>query len=63
MSKFQVDAAIEDLDKAMTKLRDAMAGIQVRTAGFKKEHDELARKVDEGSSVGLHVFASAKERG
>ncbi len=45
MGRFQVDAVIEDLDKAMVKLRDAMAGIQVRTAGFKKEHDELARKV------------------
>lgn len=43
--KFQVDAAIEDIDKAMTKLRNAMAGIQVRTAGFKREHDELARQV------------------
>ncbi|MGW1682860.1 hypothetical protein [Saccharopolyspora sp. NPDC002376] len=43
--KFQVDAVIEDIDKAMTKLRDAMAGLQVRTAGFKKEHDELARQV------------------
>ncbi|MCI2416305.1 hypothetical protein MOQ72_02625 [Saccharopolyspora sp. K220] len=45
MSRFQVDAVIEDLDKAMVKLREAMAGIQVRTAGFKKEHDELARKM------------------
>ncbi|MGW5790994.1 hypothetical protein ACWEV3_10350 [Saccharopolyspora sp. NPDC003752] len=45
MSGYQVIAAIEDLDKAMVKLRDAMAGIQVRAAGFRKEHDELARKV------------------
>lgn len=45
MRKFQVDAVIEDIDKAMTELRNAMSGIQVRTAGFKKDHDELARKV------------------
>ncbi|MER7012049.1 hypothetical protein ABT324_11555 [Saccharopolyspora sp. NPDC000359] len=43
--RFQIDAVIEDVDKAMKKLREAMAGIQVRTAGFKREHDELARQV------------------
>lgn len=41
----QVNIAVEDLDKAMTRLRDVMAGLAVRTAGFKKEHDELARAV------------------
>lgn len=45
MASHQVNATIEDIDKAMTKLREAMKGIQVRTAGFKKEHDELAREV------------------
>lgn len=45
MSNFQTDAVVRDLDKAMKNLREAMAGIQVRTAGFKKEHDELAREV------------------
>lgn len=44
-SHFQTDAVVRDLDKAMKNLRDAMAGLQVRTAGFKKEHDELAREV------------------
>lgn len=45
MRKFQVTAVIENIDKAMNKLREAMAGIQVRRAGFKKEHDQLAREV------------------
>lgn len=45
MRTFQVDAVIEDLDKAMKGLREAMQGIQVRTAGFKKDHDQLAREV------------------
>ncbi|GAB2660033.1 hypothetical protein GCM10027271_18430 [Saccharopolyspora gloriosae] len=45
MSQFQVDAVVRDLDKAMKNLRESMAGLQVRSAGFKKEHDELAREV------------------
>ncbi|GAA2349669.1 hypothetical protein GCM10009854_29180 [Saccharopolyspora halophila] len=45
MSSYQVTATIEDLDKAMKALREAMKGLQVRTAGFKKDHDELARAV------------------
>lgn len=45
MSRYQVTATIEDLDKAMNALREAMKGLQVRTAGFKKDHDELARAV------------------
>ena len=44
-SSYQVTAVIEDIDKAMRKLREAMKGLQVRTAGFKKDHDELARAV------------------
>ncbi|MFC7342112.1 hypothetical protein [Saccharopolyspora griseoalba] len=44
-SNYQVTATIEDLDKAMNALREAMKGLQVRTAGFKKDHDELARAV------------------
>lgn len=42
---YQVTAVIEDIDKAMTKLRESMKGLQVRTAGFKKDHDELAKAV------------------
>jgi hypothetical protein len=33
------------VDKAMTLLRHSMRGIQIRTAGFRKDHDELARAV------------------
>ncbi|MEV4733538.1 hypothetical protein E1161_09300 [Saccharopolyspora aridisoli] len=44
-NSYQVTAVIEDIDKAMSKLREAMKGLQVRTAGFKKDHDELARTV------------------
>jgi hypothetical protein len=33
------------IDRAMKGLRTSMKGIQIRTAGFKKDHDELARTV------------------
>lgn len=45
MSTHQVDTRIADLDKAMKQLRDAMRGIPIRFAGFKKDHDTLARSV------------------
>lgn len=35
------------IDVAMKTLRTAMRGIQVRTAGFKKDHDQLARAVSQ----------------
>lgn len=41
----QVNRALEDLNRSMTGLRDSMKGIQIRTAGFKKVHDDFARKV------------------
>ncbi|MEB3370218.1 hypothetical protein [Saccharopolyspora mangrovi] len=44
-NSYQVTAIIEDIDKAMNTLREAMKGLQVRTAGFKKDHDELAKAV------------------
>lgn len=44
-NSYQVTSVIEDIDKAMTKLRESMKGLQVRTAGFKKDHDELAKAV------------------
>ena len=31
------------VDLAMSQLRKSMRGIQIRTAGFKKDHDMLAR--------------------
>ena len=33
------------IDIAMTTLRKSMRGIQIRTAGFKKDHDVLTRAV------------------
>ncbi len=33
------------IDVAMRTLRTSMRGIQVRTAGFKKDHDQLTRAV------------------
>ena len=44
-NSYQVTSVIEDIEKAMSKLRESMKGLQVRTAGFKKDHDELARAV------------------
>lgn len=43
MSRNQLDRRLEDLDKAMKQLRSTMRGLQIRTAGFKKDHDRLAR--------------------
>lgn len=33
------------IDRSMRTLRQAMRGIQIRTAGFKSDHDQLARAV------------------
>lgn len=33
------------IDQSMSLLRKSMRGIQIRAAGFKKDHDELARAV------------------
>ncbi|MFF0149635.1 hypothetical protein ATK36_1251 [Amycolatopsis sulphurea] len=41
----QLDSKITELDKAMRKLREAMTTMPNRVGGFKKEHDEAARKV------------------
>ncbi|QGK71203.1 hypothetical protein GIY23_18245 [Allosaccharopolyspora coralli] len=45
MGHFQTTNAVEDIDKAMSELRRSMRGLQIRTAGFKRDHDELARAV------------------
>jgi hypothetical protein len=45
VSNHQADRRLEDIDKAMKLLRDAMKGIPIRFAGFKKDHDQLARSV------------------
>lgn len=33
------------IDRSMVQLRKSMRGIQIRTAGFKRDHDDLARAV------------------
>lgn len=33
------------IDRAMRTLRQSMKGIQIRTAGFKRDHDDAARAV------------------
>ena len=41
----QIDNAVSEIDASMKKLRASMRGIQIRTAGFKRDHDALARGV------------------
>jgi hypothetical protein len=38
----KIEDVTADIDRAMKKLRQSMKGIQIRTAGFKRDHDELA---------------------
>lgn len=42
---YQLNSTVEDVDKSMRTLRESMKGIQIRRAGFKKHHDDLARAV------------------
>jgi hypothetical protein len=44
MSSETQDVAV-GIDIAMKKLRGAMTGIQIRRAGFRKDHDNLTRAV------------------
>ena len=41
----QIDNVVAEIDASMKRLRQSMRGIQIRTAGFKKDHDALARGV------------------
>ncbi len=41
----QVDRIIDELDRTMRQLREAMRGIPIRRGSFKKTHDNLARDV------------------
>ena len=43
----QVDRTLEDLDKAMGQLRQAMKGIPARRKAFKANHDRMARRIAE----------------
>lgn len=39
------DRIIDELDRSMRELREAMRGIPIRRGSFKKTHDNLARDV------------------
>ncbi|MET7998493.1 hypothetical protein ABZU76_47250 [Amycolatopsis sp. NPDC005232] len=41
----QLDRKIEQLDKAMKRLRVTMTALPNRVGGFKKEHDDAARRI------------------
>jgi hypothetical protein len=43
--RFTVDNTVENLDVSMKMLRESMSGLVLRTAGFKQEHDEAARRI------------------
>jgi hypothetical protein len=45
MSAHQLNAKIEAIDTAMKLLRIAMKTPVIRTAGFKSDHDKVARSV------------------
>lgn len=50
--------ATEDVNKAMRQLRDSMKGIQIRTAGFKKHHDEAARMAAKACTDLMDAYAA-----
>jgi hypothetical protein len=54
----EVSRVCEQVGTSMIKLRDSMKGIQIRTAGFKRLHDELARKV---ARLNVHLAESAPD--
>lgn len=41
----QLDRTLEDLDKAMAQLRQAIKGVPARRRAFKANHDRMARRV------------------
>lgn len=41
----KVDRVIDDMDKTMKLLKNALRGIPFRTGSFRKQHDNLAREV------------------
>ncbi|GAB3460628.1 hypothetical protein [Actinophytocola sediminis] len=61
----QVDRALEDLDKAMAQLRQAIKGVPARRRAFKANHDRMARRVAElavALSDSRSVIAGPKKR-
>ena len=53
----QIDNAVSEIDASMKRLRQSMRGIQIRTAGFKRDHDALARGVAEFTVVLIEADA------
>ncbi|MEV8615640.1 hypothetical protein AB0383_48440 [Amycolatopsis sp. NPDC051373] len=41
----ELDRKVDALDKAMKRMRTTMTALPNRVGGFKKEHDETARKI------------------
>lgn len=41
----QVDRAVDDVDKAMAMLRQAIRGVPSRRQAFKANHDRMAREM------------------
>ncbi|HWD04075.1 MAG TPA: hypothetical protein VG674_16675 [Amycolatopsis sp.] len=41
----ELDRKVEALDKAMKRMRTTMTALPNRVGGFKKEHDDAARKI------------------
>lgn len=39
----KVVIVVTDVDKAMVMLRNSMKGLHIRFAGFKRDHDRLAK--------------------
>jgi hypothetical protein len=45
MSTNQIDRTLEELNKAMVLMRNAMKAPVIRTAGFKKDHTEVGKAI------------------
>lgn len=43
----RLDQALEEVDKSMSQLRQAMRGVPAYRQGFRKLHDQLARQAAE----------------
>ena len=53
----QIDNVVSEIDASMKRLRQSMRGIQIRTAGFKRDHDALARGVADFTVVLIEADA------
>lgn len=41
----QLDRAVDEVDAAMSQLREAVRGIPIRREGFKSHHDRAAKAI------------------